>query len=156
MAAQAREYNLEKFVEEAMEVVKLWIVLEQDYAVATAALVFNLYEYEGFEPKLLEFVKTQLTTGNRLEDASVKLKLMSVLFELVYANRRLPLGKLFSLISVSVDNYFVAYFYMQGLSYFFKLYDLQSPLSQKNLTPEDRPLIKKRLMTVKDIAVSLF
>lgn len=81
---------------------------------------------------------------------------MSLAIELYYAGKKIPVGQMFALISVNIENYFVSYYYMQGLIYFFGLYPLKSADPRRNLKPEDVSIIKKRLQVTKDIAIGMF
>lgn len=156
LAATAADYHLEKFSEEIINIVVGWLELEQSEPIATAVLVHCMFDYEEFAERFKEWASGVLSTGNGLDQAAKKLKLMQLVMELHYAGRKLPIGEFFGLISVQLTDYFVAYYYMLGLVYHFGLYPLKPTSPQLAYRPEDVAAIRKKLLVVRDVSVGLF
>jgi hypothetical protein len=76
--------------------------------------------------------------------------------ELHYVGRKIAVGQVFCLINVTLTDYFVAYYLMQGLVYYFGMYPLKPTDPKLNYRPDDVVLIRKKLLTIKDMTIGLF
>jgi hypothetical protein len=115
-----------------------------------------MFDYEEFPGRFTDWITGVLSNGSTLDLAAKKLKLMQLVMELHYAGRKIAVGQLLCLINVTLTEYFVAYYFMQGLIYYFSMYPLKPTDPKLSYRPEDIASIRKKLITIKDITIGLF